>query len=160
MIVAGGGLFDTDANILGAGQGSYEIIAGSGKSFPVDVIKGAGGKEGVLIKVKDASLEEFSKLTKDILPLEVTAKEIIVGQTVVAVGAMSGGSLAASVSIISSISEGDGSSEPILLKTNAATPDNIGGPLLDIHGQVIGINTASGFTLSAQSVRVLIDGIN
>jgi S1-C subfamily serine protease len=161
FIIDTGGLLVTDAKILGNGQGSYSIVTDDGKNFAVDVVKGAGGKEGALLKIKDAVLEDFSELIKDISPLEVTAKEITVGQTVVAVGATGGGNLAASVSIISSISEvEDGSSELMMLRTNAATPDNIGGPLLDIHGQVTGINTASGFALPAKSVRVLLDGIN
>lgn len=160
FVISTGGLLATDAKALGTGQGNYEVVADDGKSFPVDVIKGAGGQEGALLKVKGGNLEEFSKLTKDILPLEVTAKEVIVGQTVVAVGAISGGNLAASVSIIASISEEDDPSGLMLLKTNAATPDNIGGPLLDIHGQVIGINTASGFALPTKSIRDLLDGIN
>jgi S1-C subfamily serine protease len=91
-------------------------------------------------------------------PLEVLATDtaeadrILPGQTIVAVGVTDAGQINVSGGIVSTVfSPDDGHTE--LVKTNAANPSNLGGPLLNLKGKVIGLDKETGLALSAKMIQ-------
>jgi Trypsin-like peptidase domain len=102
--------------------------------------------------------------SQPVLPLG-TVNEVRPGQEVIAIG-LALGVFQNSVTrgIVSAIRRAD---RTVMLQTDAAiNPGNSGGPLLNRHGQVIGINTLKvggaaeslGFAVAADHARVLLTG--
>jgi S1-C subfamily serine protease len=91
--------------------------------------------------------DDFSKETLTPLPLANSA-ELEVGQQIVAIGNPFGLSNTMTTGIISQVgrllpNRDAGYSIPSVIQTDAAiNPGNSGGPMLNLEGQVIGINTA------------------
>jgi S1-C subfamily serine protease len=108
-----------------------------------------------VIKVKKAGLEPLPFANSD---------EVVVGQQVVAVGNPLGFRLGNSVSagILSGVGRSIGSGYPFLQVDAPINPGNSGGPLLNLQGEVIGINSAKmvefgveglGFAIPANTAR-------
>jgi len=112
-----------------------------GFSYNAEVIGADDSADLAIIKVD----REKSKLNP--LPLG-DSSDILVGQQVAAIGNPFGLSGSMTAGIISQIgrllpSEDSGFSIPDVIQTDAAiNPGNSGGPLLNMYGEVIGINTA------------------
>lgn len=138
----------------------YQISFETGESFPAEFVKKSTSGNISVLKIKSDKLEEFNKLLTTTKGLKLSTKDTIVGQTVVGIGVTNSGSQTVSVSIISSVSGTSTSATVPLLKSNAATPDNVGGPLLDIHGEVVGVSIASGSAISKATLKNLIDSSN
>jgi S1-C subfamily serine protease len=136
----------------------YKVVTEGGKSFSLDLVKTDENSRLVIFKVKSSEVADFTKETEKIVPLKLSSKDTIVGQTIIGVGATSAGTPTATVSIVSNISTGT-DTNPAILKTNAASPDNLGGPLLDIHGEVVGVSLSSGSALAKTFVKSVIDSI-
>jgi len=137
---------------------TYKVVTESGKTFALETAKANDASRLIIFKVQTADLAEFNKETENIKPLKLSDKSIIVGQTIIGVGGTNGGNHTVAVSIISSVSVGS-DSVPSILKTNASNPENLGGPLLDIHGEVVGISLASGSALTKTFIKNIIDSI-
>ncbi|MCE9628575.1 MAG: S1C family serine protease [Candidatus Vogelbacteria bacterium] len=134
----------------------YQVSIESGQTFPVEVVKQDKSDKVVVLKVKADRLDDFIKQTEKIDPLKISTKDVIVGQSVIGMGSGAGGNNVVSVSIIASF---NASSTDALIKTNASTPDNSGGPLLDIHGEVVGMNLTSGTGLPKELLKLIIDSV-
>ena len=112
-----------------------------GFSYNAEVIGTDGSADLAIIKVE----REESKLNP--LPLG-DSSDILVGEQVAAIGNPFGLSGSMTAGIISQIgrllpSEDSGFSIPDVIQTDAAiNPGNSGGPLLNMYGEVVGINTA------------------
>jgi S1-C subfamily serine protease len=141
-----------------AGVPVYKVMTESGKAFALDLAKNDESSRLVVFKVRASDMADFTKETEKVVPLKLSEKDTIVGQTIIGVGATSSGNPTATVSIVSSISAGS-ESAPSALKTNASNPENLGGPLLDIHGEVVGVSLASGSALTKTFVKSIIDSI-
>ena len=135
---------------------NYQVSLETGQVFPVEVIKQDKSDKVVVLKVKADKLDDFIKQTEKINSLKISTKDVIVGQSVIGVGAGAGGNNVVSVSIIASF---NASSTDALVKTNASTPDNAGGPLLDIHGEVVGMNLSSGTGLAKELLQSIVDSV-
>ena len=135
---------------------NYQITLETGQTFPVDVVRQDKSDKVVVLKVKADRLDDFIKQTDKINPLKISTKEVIVGQSVIGIGAGTKGNNVVSVSIIASF---NASSTDAMVKTNASTPENAGGPLLDIHGEVVGMNLSSGTGLAKELLQSIIDSI-
>jgi S1-C subfamily serine protease len=132
-----------------ATDSSYELKLESGKTYSVERIESK--LEGGLTFLKYSG--------GDIPFLSLSSKESQIGQSVVVVGSKSDERHSIAVGIISG-SSGEGSTTtPTLLRTNAATTDNIGGPVLNIKGETIGLSYRQGIALSGLSVKTLFDSI-
>lgn len=81
---------------------------------------------------------------KNLVPLPLSTGQPQVGQQVIAIGNPLGFRLGNSVTagILSGTGRAIGSGYPLLQTDAAINPGNSGGPLLDLTGQVIGINSA------------------
>jgi len=98
-----------------------------------------------------------------------TSKGLRPGDWAIAIGSPLGLDHSVTLGIVSALgrSLGDGKSNVELIQTDAAiNPGNSGGPLLNIHGEVIGINTAIrsdaqniGFSIPVDVARQVADGL-
>jgi serine protease Do len=115
--------------------------------------------------VHDLALLEFDR-PAGVPGLELAAAAPRVGQWVVAAGNPFGLGPAASVGIIGATPGTLGREGPLaeLIQTDAAiNPGNSGGPLLNLHGEVVGVVSASaspgqgiGFAVPAAALRTLL----
>ncbi|HXT84066.1 MAG TPA: trypsin-like peptidase domain-containing protein [Verrucomicrobiae bacterium] len=156
-----GFIYDTKGHII-----TNNHVVGNSKI--VDVTFVDGNRYTAKIIAKDpfsdiAVLKIVENLTKPIIPLKITNSSILkVGDPVIAIGNPYGLDNTMTTGIISQtgrvISESS-NSIPDAIQTDAPiNPGNSGGPLLNIKGQVIGINTAGmsngvGFAISSNIIN-------
>jgi len=123
-------------------KGPIKIIDYSGKHYSAEVVGRSSVYDLAVLKVSKA---------KDLAPLVMGAsQDMRVGETVVAVGSPLGLSSSVTSGIISALDRpvstgngGDSNSYINAVQTDAAiNPGNSGGPLVNLQGQVIGVNSA------------------
>ncbi len=103
---------------------------------------------------------DLTSLTKS-LPVLPFAKATAIGQTVVGLGASEGAdNNPLSVGILLSAGTGNATStNPSFFKTNAANADTLGGPVLNISGELVGLVVRPGVVLSVHDIGESIDSI-
>ncbi len=100
----------------------------------------------------------------------VTSADLMIGETVIAIGNPFGLSHTVTTGVISALNRSIQSGEQVykdFIQTDASiNPGNSGGPLLNIRGEVIGINTAIhseaqgiGFAIPADRARRVVDDL-
>lgn len=165
------------------GLGTGVIIDASGIIVTNDhVIRGASAIHVVLADGRTLEAEVLgSDSTNDLAVLRVTAKEplptaklgtsadLMIGETVIAIGSPFGLSKTVTAGVVSATGRTfraeDGTIYNDFVQTDAAiNPGNSGGPLLNVDGEIIGINTAIfasaqgiGFAIPADKVRRIVD---
>lgn len=166
FIVSENGLILTNKHVVADGSADYTVFLSDGAKFPAKVL----GRD----PVQDLAV---LKIDKSGLPAVAVgnSSEIEIGQTVVAIGnALGEFSNTVSVGIVSGlhrniVAGGGGAREALeeLIQTDAAiNPGNSGGPLLNLRGEVIGINTAIaqgaeniGFAIPANRAKRAIESV-
>lgn len=91
--------------------------------------------------------------------LKLSKNGLLVGQTVITIGSISAETSPVAVGIISSLSHDSGATTTTMIKANAVSADNLGGPLLSIQGEAVGVNILPGSAVSAVVVQSLIDSV-
>ncbi len=144
FIVSPDGLILTNKHVVSDKEAEYTILANDGKKYAAKVL--------ARDPVQDLALVKFVNPPANLKSVRLGNSESLkLGQTVIAIGnALGEFRNTVSQGIVSGLSRnitanGGGSSERIegLIQTDAAiNPGNSGGPLLNLHGEVIGINTA------------------
>jgi len=122
---------------------SVEVTFNSGNSYQAKVIGTDAYNDIAVLEITDTADEVIK-------PLELADSSILmIGEPAIAIGNPFGLSNTMTTGIISQTGrllptqENGGFSIPDIIQTDAAiNPGNSGGPLLDINGQVIGMNTA------------------
>jgi S1-C subfamily serine protease len=162
MIISANGLVVTNNHVIAAAASGGSITVtrtGSTKSLPATLIGTNPIDDVALIRINGASG----------LPAVTfgNSNALVVGDAVVAIGnalGLAAGTPTVTQGIVSALGRtvtagSTGSSETLnnMIQTDAAiNPGNSGGPLLDSHGNVIGMNTAVAGTLpdgsSAQNI--------
>jgi S1-C subfamily serine protease len=130
------GLILTNAHVV-AGAQSITIGMVDGRHFDGKVVGADTGFDVAVIKIDGTNLPTAS--LGDSANLQV-------GDAVIAIGNPFGFDHTLTTGVVSAlnrpVSEGQGSYNQPMIQTDAAiNPGNSGGPLLDINGQVVGINT-------------------
>ncbi len=160
FFVTADGLVFTNKHVVANQQASYTVVTTDGKSYEAKVV--------ARDPVDDVAILKIDIQNAPTVPLS-DSNEIQIGEQVVAIG-NSLGEYQNTVThgIVSGIGRsitagGSGGSEQLegVIQTDAAiNPGNSGGPLLNLAGQVIGINTAVdqqgqlvGFALPANLAR-------
>jgi len=143
--------------VAGAGDGGkITVVLANGQQVDGTVIGRDGSYDLAVVKVERTDLVA--------LPLG-RSSDVVVGDEVIAVGAPLGLDSTVTAGIVSALNrpvtpgEADDQSYINAIQTDAAiNPGNSGGPLLDMQGQVIGVNsaiaTAPGSSTSAQSGNI------
>ena len=151
FIISSDGLILTNKHVVLDEKASYTVLTNDGKKYDARVLARDPLQDLAVIKITASGLPTVELGDSDAVELGQTA--IVIGNSLgefrntVSVGVISG--IARTVSA----SGGNGFSETIqgVLQTDAAiNPGNSGGPLLNLRGQVIGINTA--IAAGAQSI--------
>ncbi|MDV3221421.1 S1C family serine protease [Intrasporangium sp.] len=154
-----------DAGANGAGTGSgfviddrghiltnNHVVSGGADGGVIEVVLSNGETEDATIVGRDGSydLAVLRIERRDLTPLQLgSSDKVVVGDPVIAVGAPLGLEQTVTSGIVSAMNRpvapgaGDETSFINAIQTDAAiNPGNSGGPLLDLDGQVIGVNSA------------------
>ncbi len=139
FIISPDGYILTNAHVVEGAQ-SIEVTFKNGEKYPA-TIKGVYKEMDVAVIKVNAPGKKFKPL-----PLG-DSDNLQIGQWAIAIGNPLGFSNTVTVGVVSALGRDvptqDGKMYTDLIQTDAAiNPGNSGGPLLDIHGNVIGINTA------------------
>ncbi len=175
QIVAGTGsgfVYDTTGHIVTnnhvvTGEGGLEVVFADGQRRPAEVVGTDVDSDLAIIKIES--------MPEGVQPIPLgDSSTVRVGQFAVAIGNPFGEAGSLSLGIVSGlgrsltsdrIAEGGGRySLPQVIQTDAAiNPGNSGGPLLNINGEVIGVNSAIrtstgtnsgvGFSIPVNAVR-------
>lgn len=146
FIVSEDGLILTNKHVVNDKEAEYTVLTNDGKKYPAKVLAIDPVQDLAVIKISNSDSAKFS-------PLKLgDSAGIQIGQGAIAIGnALGEFRNTVSVGIVSGLSRtisasgGAGFSETLedIIQTDAAiNPGNSGGPLLNLRGEVIGINTA------------------
>ncbi len=167
FFVSSEGMIVTNRHVVDDTQADYSVVTNDGKEHTAKVLARDPVKDVAIIKIDGNNFSTLALGDSDGLK---------VGQTVIAIG-NSLGEFANSVSkgIISGLQRnvtagsGFGATEQLtnIIQTDAAiNPGNSGGPLLDISGNVIGVNVAMaqgaenvGFAIPINQIKKIIDQV-
>ncbi len=144
FIISSDGLILTNKHVVADTSASYTVLTNDGKKYDAKVLARDPNQDLAVVKVSASGLPTVTLGNSDSLEL---------GQTAIAIGnALGEFSNTVSVGVISGLSRTVTASGPIgngqetihgVIQTDAAiNPGNSGGPLLNLRGEVVGINTA------------------
>jgi S1-C subfamily serine protease len=165
FIVEADGLVLTNKHVVAANNARYRVILKDGTDYEVQEIHRDPFVDLAILKINTSGLPTVTLGDSSVLK---------VGQTAVAIGnALGKFSNTVTVGVISGIgrgitaSSGLGQSEVLddVVQTDAAlNPGNSGGPLLNLSGEVVGINVATtsgaeniGFSIPVNAIKPVLD---
>ena len=151
FIISSDGLILTNKHVAGDATASYTVLTNDGKKYDAKIVATDPTQDLAVVKINATGLPTVDLGDSDSLEL---------GQTAIAIGnALGEFNNTVSVGVVSGLartvtaSGGAAGEETIqgVIQTDAAiNPGNSGGPLLNLRGEVIGINTA--IAQDAQSI--------
>ena len=154
FIVSEDGMILTNKHVVLDEEAEYTVFMNDGKSYPAKVLARDPFQDLAIVKIdREQALSEKGELVSESFP-QVNlgdSDSLQMGQTVVAIGnALGEFRNTVSVGVVSGLgrtitASGGGLVETIedVIQTDAAiNKGNSGGPLLNLKGEVIGINTA------------------
>ena len=166
FIISNDGLILTNKHVVADTAAEYTVFTNDGKKYSADVLTRDPNIDIAVMKINAANLPKIKLGDSD---------SIQVGQTAIAIGnALGEFRNTVSAGIISGLSRditasGGGLTEKIynVIQTDASiNPGNSGGPLLNLRGEVMGINTAIaqnaqsiGFAIPVNQVKKIISGV-
>jgi len=168
FIVTSDGLIATNKHVAGIDGAKYSVITQDGKKYDAKVLSLDPISDFAILKIEAKNLPTVEFGNSD--DLDVGQRVIAIGnalgefQNTVTVGVLSGKERS-----ITASDAGGTSSETLdgLLQIDAAINEgNSGGPLMNIKGQVIGVNTATaakstaeglGFAIPINTLKVAVD---
>lgn len=162
FFVSADGIIITNRHVVEDTEASYSFITNTGQRFDVDILARDPIHDIAVLKIRNGGKFSF-------IPLG-NSDTVEVGQSVVAIGnALGEFQNTVSVGVVSGLQRtivAGGSADGVetlhdVIQTDAAiNPGNSGGPLLNLQGEVIGINTAIaqgaqniGFALPVNLIR-------
>lgn len=170
FVVSEDGLIVTNKHVVSDESADYSIVLNGGKTYELDVLARDVSNDVAVAKVKN--------LKDKLKPLPLAdSSNIKLGQTVIAIGnALAEFKNTVTKGVVSGIERkitagsqmrGDFEVLEDIIQTDAAiNPGNSGGPLLNLSGEVIGINTAVssegqniGFAIPINSVKYAIESV-
>ncbi|MEK7648610.1 MAG: trypsin-like peptidase domain-containing protein [Patescibacteria group bacterium] len=143
FIISEDGLIVTNRHVITDDEAEYTVITNDGKEYPAKVLAKDPVNDLALVKIDAKALTAL---------MLGDSGDIQIGQTVIAIGYTLGEykntvtrGVVSGINRVVQASDGMGETETIqeAIQTDAAiNPGNSGGPLLNLAGEVIGINTA------------------
>jgi serine protease Do len=167
FFVSKDGLIVTNKHVVSDDNAQYSVVTNDGKSYEAKVLSKDPVNDIAIIKIdiNNAPFLEFSDSSKVELGQHVIAIGNSLGQyqNTVTTGIISGIGRSITAGGAGELEQLDG-----VIQTDAAiNSGNSGGPLLDLSGHVIGINTAAdrqgqsiGFALPSNDVKAALDSYN
>ncbi|QRO01431.1 trypsin-like peptidase domain-containing protein [Archangium violaceum] len=159
VIVDPNGTIVTNDHVI-RGASAIHVVLADGRELEAEVIGSDANNDLAVLKVSSKQPLPAAKLG--------TSSDLMIGETVVAIGSPFGLSKTVTSGVVSATGrtfKADGRTYNDFIQTDAAiNPGNSGGPLLNVDGDVIGINTAIfasaqgiGFAIPADKVRRIMD---
>jgi S1-C subfamily serine protease len=152
FIISADGLILTNKHVISDANASYTVITNDGKKYNAKVLARDPNQDLAVIKIDATQLPVVTLGNSDNLALGQTA--IAIGNALgeftntVSVGVVSG--LLRTVTASGPMGAGQETIQGVIQTDAAINPGNSGGPLLNLRGEVIGINTA--VAASAQGI--------
>ncbi len=178
FIVSEDGMILTNKHVVLDTEAEYTVLTNDGKKYPAKVLARDPLQDLAVIKIDSGRAidsEGDMAIKKFPTALLGDSDKIQIGQTVITIGNTLGEFRnTVSVGVISGLertitASGGGVDETLedIIQTDAAiNPGNSGGPLLNLKGEVIGVNTAMvqgaqsvGFAIPANKARKDIDNV-
>lgn len=171
FIVSNDGMIVTNNHVVADTEARYSVVLNDGTSYAVDVLARDSELDIAIVKINEPLQDPLPFITFG------DSTTLKLGQTVVAIGnALAEFQNSVSVGVVSGLSRSitasdiaTGKSEQLdqVIQTDAAiNPGNSGGPLLNLQGEVIGVNVATsqgadniGFALPALIVKQAVDSV-
>jgi len=167
FIISSDGYILTNKHVVADSEARYKVTLNDGTEYDATLVGTDLFNDIGALKIDAHDLPTVELGNSD---------NLVIGQTVIAIGnALAEFSNTVTTGVVSGMgrsivaSDGGGSSEKLedVIQTDAAiNPGNSGGPLLNLSGQVIGINTAIssqgqliGFAIPINSAKSIIDGL-
>ncbi|PIR55450.1 hypothetical protein COU74_01015 [Candidatus Peregrinibacteria bacterium CG10_big_fil_rev_8_21_14_0_10_36_19] len=166
FIVTEDGYVVTNKHVVSDEEASYTVILNNGEKYEAKVLARDPLNDVAILKIEAKNLATLKFADSD---------SIVVGQTTIAIGnPLLEFSNSVSVGVVSGLSRsivagtGQGKSEQLdgVIQTDAAiNPGNSGGPLLNLKGEVIGVNVAVasaeniGFSLPSNMVKKVFESV-
>ena len=158
VIIDPGGLIVTNNHVI-RGASAIHVILSDGRQLEAEVVGSDAGNDLALLRVQARGPLPAAQLG--------TSADLMIGETVVAIGSPLGLQRTVTVGVLSATGRSFKTRTETFddfLQTDAAiNPGNSGGPLLNLDGEVIGINTALltsaqgiGFAIPADKVRRIV----
>ena len=153
FIVNEDGTIITNKHVVSDSSAQYTVITPDGKKYPAKVLALDPVQDMAVVKITGAAGQKFPAVKLG------DSSSLQIGQSVIAIGnALGQFNNTVSVGVISGLQRsitagGGGTNETLnnLIQTDAAINEgNSGGPLLNLKGEVIGVNTA--MASGAQSI--------
>ncbi len=165
FFVTSDGLLITNKHVVDLEGAEYTVITSEGKKYPAKVVARDPVLDLAVLKVEGKNFPTLSFADSSTLQ---------VGQTAIAIGNSLGQKNTVSVGVISGLGrsivaadqQGYENLDEVVQTDAAINPGNSGGPLLDLDGNVVGINVAIvdgsqsvGFALQSNSVRGVVESV-
>ncbi len=157
FFIANGGYVVTNAHVM-QGATEAEVITYDGKQHSVSEIGEDTNMDIILLQINDTGYTPLTLGDSD---------NVQIGEKVIAIGNPLGLQFSVSEGIVSAINRPGENGLNVYIQTDASlNPGNSGGPLLDVNGNVIGINNFKingseniGFALESNSIKSTINSI-
>ncbi len=158
VIVDSSGLIVTNDHVI-RGASAIHVVLADGRQLDADVIGSDADNDLAVLRVQSRSALPTARLG--------TSSDLMIGERVIAIGSPFGLDKTVTTGVVSakgrSFKAGDRIYNDFIQTDAAINPGNSGGPLLNVDGDVIGINTAIyangqgiGFAIPADKVRRIV----
>lgn len=170
FLVGSDGLIVTNRHVVEDEEARYSVVLSDGTFFDVDIVDRDPTLDVAVLKINDLPEEKLPFVQFG------DSSALQLGQTVIAIGnALAEFQNSVSLGVVSGLgrsilaSDSAGNSEQLnqVIQTDAAiNPGNSGGPLLNLDGEVVGVNVATsrgadniGFALPSQFVVQVVESV-
>jgi serine protease Do len=158
VIIDPSGIIVTNEHVI-RGASAIHVVLADGRQLDAEVIGSDADNDLAVLKVSSKTPLPAAKLG--------TSSDLMIGETVIAIGSPLGLKKTVTVGVVSALGRSirhEGQVFNDFIQTDASiNPGNSGGPLLNVDGEVIGINSAIiasaqniGFAIPADKVRRIV----
>jgi serine protease Do len=159
VIIDAAGVIITNEHVI-RGASEIHVVLADGRQLDAEVVGSDTDNDLAVLKVAAKAPLPFAKLG--------TSSDLMIGETVVAIGSPLGLKKTVTVGVVSALGRTIRNEDRVFndfIQTDASiNPGNSGGPLLNIDGDIIGINSAIiataqniGFAIPADKVRRIVN---
>jgi serine protease Do len=159
VIIDAAGVVVTNDHVI-RGASAIHVVLADGRQLDAEVVGSDADNDLAVLKVQARTPLPFARLAPQ-------GSELLMGETAIAIGSPFGLSKTVTVGVVSATGrsfKADGRVYNDFVQTDASiNPGNSGGPLLNVDGEIIGINTAIfssaqgiGFAIPADKVRRIV----
>ncbi|HVP60890.1 MAG TPA: trypsin-like peptidase domain-containing protein [Myxococcaceae bacterium] len=158
VIIEPGGTIVTNDHVI-RGASAVHVVLADGRQLDAEVVGADAQNDLAVLRVSSKTPLPAAKLG--------TSSDLMIGETVVAIGSPFGLTKTVTSGVLSAVGRSFKANDQLyidFLQTDAAiNPGNSGGPLMNLDGEVIGINTAIfsgaqgiGFAIPVDKVRRIV----